>query len=59
MRAVACRGDLLASGGADEIVKLYDLRRRVESGQLMDHQGKDTDRTPMTAVWAPLKRKQL
>ncbi|XP_043229026.1 p21-activated protein kinase-interacting protein 1-like isoform X2 [Amphibalanus amphitrite] len=39
VRAVACRGDLLASGGADEIVKLYDMRRRVESGQLMDHQG--------------------
>lgn len=39
VRAVACRNDLLASGGADEIVKLYNMRRRTEAGQLMDHQG--------------------
>ncbi|XP_037085435.1 p21-activated protein kinase-interacting protein 1-like isoform X2 [Pollicipes pollicipes] len=39
VRAVACGGDLLASGGADEIVKLYSMRRRTEMGQLMEHQG--------------------
>jgi len=39
VRSVACHGDVLASGGADEIVKLYNMRRRTEMGQLMDHQG--------------------
>ena len=32
-------GLLLASGGSDEHIRLYDLRRRAEAGELLYHKG--------------------
>jgi protein MAK11 len=32
-------GQLLVSGGADEHIRLYDLRRRAETGELLYHKG--------------------
>ena len=43
IKAVAAsplEGKWLATGSADEIIKIWDLRRRKEVGGLMHHQGK-------------------
>ena len=39
IKAMATGGRYLASGGADEVVKLYDMRRRKELGSLLSHDG--------------------
>eukprot|EP00038_Savillea_parva_P008332 m.176264 g.176264 ORF g.176264 m.176264 type:complete len:408 (+) comp14135_c0_seq1:169-1392(+) len=36
--SVAIAGEILVSGGADEVVKVYDLKKRVERGNLMEHE---------------------
>ncbi|KAJ1953281.1 60s ribosome biogenesis protein mak11 [Dispira parvispora] len=36
---MASGGTFLASGGTDELIKLYDLKRKRELGALMQHQG--------------------
>ncbi|KAJ7483167.1 WD40-repeat-containing domain protein [Mycena latifolia] len=40
--SVTARGKWLATGSADEIVKVWDLRRRKEIGGLMHHEGSIT-----------------
>lgn len=35
---MAIAGEILVSGGADEVVKVYDLKKRVERGNLMEHE---------------------
>jgi len=37
--AIQPNGNILASGGSDETIRLYDLRKRVEVGTLMHHEG--------------------
>ena len=32
-------GQLLVSGGVDEHIRMYDLRRRAEAGELLYHKG--------------------
>eukprot|EP01119_Soliformovum_irregulare_P017536 TRINITY_DN5232_c0_g4_i1.p1 TRINITY_DN5232_c0_g4~~TRINITY_DN5232_c0_g4_i1.p1 ORF type:complete len:404 (-),score=108.08 TRINITY_DN5232_c0_g4_i1:14-1225(-) len=39
IRCVAANGDVLVSGGQDDIVKVYDLARRVQRISLMKHSG--------------------
>ncbi|KAJ1655014.1 Protein mak11 [Dispira simplex] len=39
IKALASGGTFLASGGTDEWIKLYDLKRKRELGTLMQHQG--------------------
>lgn len=39
IRTCAIGGRYLASGGVDEILKLYDLRRRKDLGSLLSHDG--------------------
>jgi protein MAK11 len=39
VRSLAVGGRYLASGGVDEIVKLYDLRKRKDLGSLRSHDG--------------------
>jgi protein MAK11 len=36
---VAVSGDTLVSGGTDEMIKVYDLKKGVEFGTLMEHKG--------------------
>ena len=43
-------GKWLATGSADEIVKVWDLRRRKEVGGLMHHQGKSLKTFPRYAL---------
>lgn len=40
IRSVASNKNILASGGADDSVYLYDLHNRVEFGRLMHHNGR-------------------
>ena len=47
-------GKWLATGSADEIVKVWDLRRRKEVGGLMHHQGMYELRNPR-AILTPLR----
>ncbi|KAJ1948363.1 60s ribosome biogenesis protein mak11 [Linderina macrospora] len=42
IKAVSAGGRFLASGSTDEIVKLYDLKKRVELGSLHEHKGSIT-----------------
>ncbi|KAJ2682612.1 Protein mak11, partial [Coemansia spiralis] len=42
IKAVAAGGRYLASGSTDEIVKVYDLKKRVELGSLHEHKGSIT-----------------
>ncbi|KAJ2160364.1 60s ribosome biogenesis protein mak11 [Coemansia sp. RSA 552] len=42
IKAVSAGGRYLASGSTDEVIKLYDLRRRVELGSLHEHKGSIT-----------------
>ncbi|RKP08579.1 WD40-repeat-containing domain protein, partial [Thamnocephalis sphaerospora] len=42
LKSVAIGGHLLASGSADELIKLYDIKKRKELGTLMHHSGKCT-----------------
>lgn len=39
VRSVALRGSTLVTGGADEVVRIYDVSRRVEIGTLLHHDG--------------------
>ncbi|KAJ2633500.1 Protein mak11 [Coemansia sp. RSA 1290] len=39
IKAVATGGRYLASGSTDEIIRLYDLKKRVELGSLHEHKG--------------------
>ncbi|ORY82033.1 WD40-repeat-containing domain protein, partial [Protomyces lactucae-debilis] len=48
VRSLAVGGRYLASGGVDEIVKLYDLRKRKDLGSLLSHDG-----TVTTIQFAP------
>lgn len=41
IRSVASNKHYLASAGADEVVCLYDMRYRTESGKLVHHNGND------------------
>ncbi|KAJ2747263.1 60s ribosome biogenesis protein mak11 [Coemansia sp. BCRC 34301] len=42
IKAVSVGGRYLASGSTDEVVKLYDLKKRVELGSLHEHKGSIT-----------------
>ncbi|KAI9504164.1 60s ribosome biogenesis protein mak11 [Coemansia spiralis] len=42
IKAVSVGGRYLASGSTDEIIKLYDLKKRVELGSLHEHKGSIT-----------------
>ncbi|KAJ2451950.1 60s ribosome biogenesis protein mak11 [Coemansia sp. RSA 2336] len=42
IKAVATGGRYLASGSTDEIIRLYDLKKRVELGSLHEHKGSIT-----------------
>ncbi|KAJ2302018.1 60s ribosome biogenesis protein mak11 [Coemansia sp. RSA 2706] len=42
IKAVSAGGRYLASGSTDEIIKLYDLKKRVELGSLHEHTGSVT-----------------
>ncbi|KAJ2474269.1 60s ribosome biogenesis protein mak11, partial [Coemansia sp. RSA 2131] len=42
IKAVSAGGRYLASGSTDEIIKLYDLKKRVELGSLHEHSGSIT-----------------
>lgn len=49
VRAVAASpqgGKWLATGSTDEIIKVWDLRRRKEVGSLVQHQGRSTSHSP-------------
>ena len=43
-------GKWLATGSADEIVKVWDLRRRKEIGGLMQHEGRSANLVPRQAT---------
>lgn len=47
-------GKLLVTGGADERVRIYDLRDRTELGELQQHNGEQIDQTrrSVTCDWA-------
>ncbi|KAI8320711.1 WD40 repeat-like protein [Martensiomyces pterosporus] len=42
IKAVSAGGRYLASGSTDEIIKLYDIKKRVELGSLHEHKGSIT-----------------
>ncbi|KAJ2498356.1 60s ribosome biogenesis protein mak11 [Coemansia sp. RSA 1972] len=42
IKAVSAGGRYLASGSTDEVIKLYDLKKRVELGSLHEHSGSIT-----------------
>ncbi|KAJ2806904.1 Protein mak11 [Coemansia guatemalensis] len=42
IKAVSAGGRYLASGSTDEIIKVYDLKKRVELGSLHEHKGSIT-----------------
>ncbi|XP_064405204.1 p21-activated protein kinase-interacting protein 1-like isoform X2 [Halichondria panicea] len=42
VKAVASGGHYLATGGTDEVIKLYDMRRHTEIGTLLQHNGSIT-----------------
>ncbi|KAJ2246673.1 60s ribosome biogenesis protein mak11 [Coemansia sp. RSA 455] len=42
IKAVSVGGRYLASGSTDEVIKLYDLKKRVELGSLHEHKGSIT-----------------
>ncbi|KAJ1955991.1 60s ribosome biogenesis protein mak11, partial [Dipsacomyces acuminosporus] len=42
IKAVSTGGRYLASGSTDEVIKLYDLKKRVELGSLHEHKGSIT-----------------
>ena len=44
-------GKWLATGSADEVVKVWDLRRRKEVGGLMQHEGESLSPSPCAFVW--------
>ncbi|BFZ55711.1 Protein mak11 [Savitreella phatthalungensis] len=39
VKSLAIRGRYLASGGADEVIRLYDLKRKRDLGSLLQHDG--------------------
>jgi len=39
IRAVAASSDLIASGGTDEVVRIFSAKKRVDVGTLFQHQG--------------------
>ncbi|KAG5462701.1 MAG: WD40 repeat-like protein, partial [Olpidium bornovanus] len=56
IKTVAVGGKFLASGSSDEVIRLYDLRRRKELGVLMQHKGEDgTISIWRTSDWECLK----
>jgi protein MAK11 len=42
VKEVAANGPILASGGSDEVIRLFDLRRKKELGSLHQHHGSIT-----------------
>ena len=40
VRKVAVGGRMLASGAADEMIRVFNLKNRTEVGIIMEHQGK-------------------
>lgn len=42
IKAVSAGGRYLASGSTDEVIKLYDLKKRIELGALHEHKGSIT-----------------
>ncbi len=53
VKSVAVGGRYLASGGADEVIKLYDMRKRKDLGSLLSHDGSITHLTFPTTSRSP------
>lgn len=47
VKALAAGGKYLVSGGSDENVKIFNLRKRQEHGTLQHHDGKQEQRSAM------------